>query len=83
MKVPVVTVYTSPGCPGCVLTKRHLERRGVAFSEVNISDDPLNLDAIRELGFSSAPVVCASTADGELVWGGYRPDRIDMLAGVK
>lgn len=76
-----VTVYTSgPSCMACTLTKRHLDRRGIAYTEVQIAEDPGTLDAITYLGFGTAPVVCAATADGEQSWDGYRPDRIDALA---
>jgi glutaredoxin-like protein NrdH len=64
----------------CTLTKRHLDRRGIDYTEVSISSDDNILEAIQYLGFNTAPVVCASTPDGELAWDGYRPDRIDALA---
>lgn len=80
MSRPVVTVYTSgPSCMQCRMTKRHLEGRGIPFSEVAIDSDDNILAAITELGFTTAPVVCASTWKGEESWDGYRPDRIDAL----
>jgi glutaredoxin-like protein NrdH len=75
---PVVTVYTTLGCPGCTLTKAHMAKRGIAFTEVSIDDD--TRAAITFLGFTSAPVVCARTPEGrEVTWAGYRPDSIDAL----
>jgi glutaredoxin-like protein NrdH len=74
-----VTVYTSLSCTGCTMTKRHLDKRGVSFTEVRIDSDPLILEAIQELGFTSAPVVCANVDGVELSWAGYRPDRLDSL----
>ena len=78
-----VTIYTSgPSCMACVQTKRHLDRRGIAYTEVPIdSDDGIAAAAI-ELGFTTAPVVCVATADGEQSWDGYRPDRIDSLGAA-
>lgn len=79
----LVTLYTSgPSCMACTLTKRHLINRGIAYTEVPIDSEPSIYEAISEMGFTTAPVVCASTADGELSWDGYRPDRIDALAVV-
>ena len=75
-----VTVYTTPNCMGCVQTKRHLDRRGITYAEVPISDD--NRDAIVYLGYTSAPVVCANVNGAEQHWSGYRPDRIDALVEV-
>lgn len=80
----VVTVYTSgPGCQACTLTKRHLDKRGIAYTEVAIDSSPGIFDAAQFLGFTTAPIVCASTPDGEQAWDGYRPDRINALAGAK
>lgn len=79
----MVTVYSAgPGCQACSLTKRHLVLRGVAFTEVAIDSDAGIAAAAVELGFATAPIVCASTPDGEQLWDGYRPDRIDKLAGA-
>lgn len=76
-----VTVYTTgPGCMACTLTKRHLERRGIPYAEIRIDSDDNILAAINELDLTTAPVVCASTSNGEQYWDGYRPDRIDALA---
>ena len=81
--MPVVTVYTAgPSCQACAMTKRHLDRRGIPFTEVPIDGDEHIIEAINELGFTTAPVVCASTPGGELSWDGYRPDRIDALAAA-
>lgn len=69
----IVTVYTKPDCVACDQTKRHLRKRGVAFTEGDVA-------AVRDLavsrGIMAAPVVVA----GPEIWGGYRPDRIDALA---
>ncbi|OIN79993.1 glutaredoxin family protein [Mycobacterium malmoense] len=78
-----VTVYTAgPACMACTQTKRHLERRGIPYTEIPINENIASAGiraAIAELGFSTAPVVCVSTHSGEQAWDGYRPDRIDAL----
>lgn len=73
-----VTVYTTDNCMGCVQTKRHLDRRGIPFTEVAIDDD--TRAAILSLGYTAAPVVCANVDGRERMWSGYRPDSIDDLA---
>ncbi|ATW61081.1 NrdH-like glutaredoxin [Mycobacterium phage Andies] len=78
----VVTVYTKDDCQGCTLTKKHLEKLGIAYTEVPVDSDPGIRAAIEELGYSTAPVVCASTDEGELHWGGFRYDRIKALKAV-
>lgn len=69
----MVDVYTVPNCQPCTLTKRRLDAKGITYTESDI-------DAITErakaAGIGSAPVV---VVDGQIAWGGFRPDRIDAL----
>ncbi|KWX66833.1 glutaredoxin domain-containing protein [Mycobacterium sp. NAZ190054] len=75
----IVTVYTNgPSCMACTQTKRHLEKRGIAYTEQPLDED--NTAAAIELGFTTAPVVCVSIDGAEQSWDGYRPDRIDAIA---
>lgn len=78
-----VTVYTAPHCPACTMTKRHLDRRAIPYTEVSIDSDPGILAAAQELGLRQAPIVCAEGGlNGDQwahAWDGYRPDRIDAL----
>lgn len=39
-----VEIYTTPTCPYCVAAKRLLTKKGVAFTEIDVSRDP----ALRE-----------------------------------
>ena len=73
-----VTVYSQPACHACVMTKRHLDRRGIAYTELPINDDVRA--AAMELDIASAPVVCVSIDGVESWFGGYRPDRLDEIA---
>ena len=76
----ITTVYTSgPSCMACTMTKRHLDRRKVPYTEVPIDSEPAIMDAVEELGLTTAPVVCVSVDGVESYWDGYRPDRIDAL----
>jgi glutaredoxin 3 len=34
-----VLVYTTPSCPYCVMAKRLLTRKGVAFQEIDVATD--------------------------------------------
>lgn len=75
-----VTVYTKPGCPPCNATKRHLVKACIPFAEVPISEQDDVMAAIAE--FSTAPVVRVVTSSGEeFAFAGYRPDRLNALAG--
>ena len=41
-----VIVYTTRICPYCVRAKQLLTRKGIAFREVEVSDDPLERQAL-------------------------------------
>lgn len=70
-----VTVYTKPACVQCNATYRALDKNGIEYKKVDISQDPQALEQIRELGFMQAPVVITETDS----WAGFRPDKIDEL----
>lgn len=73
-----VTVFTTgPSCHLCRVTKVHLKRRGIDFDEVRLDENPALAEKVRELGFTTAPVVLI---DDEDCWEGYSSDRIDELA---
>lgn len=77
-----VVVYTTPGCVQCVPTIRTLKRAGIVFTEVDITTDPAAhayVTGPRDqggLGYLTAPVVIASTINGDIDWNGFRPDLI-------
>ena len=35
-----VEIYTTPTCPYCAMAKRLLQKKGVAFAEIDVSRDP-------------------------------------------
>lgn len=74
----VVRVYSKANCQQCVATFRKMDSLGMAYV-VEDALDPGNLEAVKALGFLSAPVVVAGVS-GDDMWSGYRPDRIIELA---
>jgi glutaredoxin-like protein NrdH len=71
-----ITVYSKPACVQCDATYRALDKRGLDYTIVDISQDTEALEMVRGLGYLQAPVVVA----GETHWSGFRPDRITELA---
>ncbi len=71
----MITVYTLPSCVQCDSTKRLLNSIDVDYEEIDMSQDPIALEMVKTLGYSSAPVVIA----GEEHWSGFRMDRIKAL----
>lgn len=75
-----ITVYSTPACQQCRMTKHILERDGILYTPVDLSTD---LDAhrfvTRDLGYTSAPVVYAMYPDGHVEhWAGLRPDLLQQ-----
>jgi glutaredoxin-like protein NrdH len=71
-----VTVYTKPACVQCNATYRALDKKGIAYETVDLSQDPAALDRVRALGYMQAPVVVTEQDH----WSGFRPDKIEVLA---
>lgn len=72
-----ITVYTKPACVQCNATYKALDKAGLPYDVVDISEDADARDYVMALGYLQAPVV---VADGDH-WSGFRPDRIKSLAG--
>jgi glutaredoxin-like protein NrdH len=72
----MTTVYTKPSCVQCDMTKRYLDKAGVEYDTVDITEDPAALDMILEMGFQAAPVVISDAGN----WAGFQPDKLNLLA---
>ena len=70
-----VRVYTTPNCNQCAMTKMWLDKKGVHYTTVDLTDRANINDyaAVRALGYTSAPIVAIGT-DYEVHWSGFRPD---------
>ena len=71
-----ITVYSKPMCVQCDATYRALDKQGLDYTKVDLTEDPSALEFIKGLGYQQAPVVIA----GEDHWSGYRPDLIKAAA---
>lgn len=74
----MITVYTKPACVQCNATYKALDKAGVEYRVIDISEDAEARDYVMALGYLQAPVVVA----GDEHWSGFRPDRIRALATV-
>lgn len=72
----MITVYTKPACVQCNATHKALDKQGIEYNLVDITEVPEARDYVMSLGYLQAPVVVA----GEEHWSGFRPDRIKALA---
>lgn len=63
-----VTVYRTESCPYCVLAKRLLQKKAIAFEEVYLDRDPVRLQELKErLDWRTVPMIFV----GETFVGGY------------
>lgn len=71
-----IALYTKPDCTQCVATKRRLDKRGLTYTTVDITEDPDAYEFVLDLGHKAAPVV---VLDNGTSWSGMRPDLIDKI----
>ncbi|APX32839.1 NrdH-redoxin [Brachybacterium sp. P6-10-X1] len=71
-----ITVYSKPLCVQCDATKRALNKAGVAYDVVDITEDADALARIKSMGYVQAPVVITEQDH----WAGFRPDKIKALS---
>jgi glutaredoxin-like protein NrdH len=74
-----ITVYTKPACVQCNATYKALDKQGLKYEIVDITEVDEARDYVMALGYSSAPVVVA----GDVHWSGFRPDSIKALAVIE
>ena len=70
-----ITVYSKPACVQCNATYKALDKHGLAYRVVDVTQDSDARDYVLSLGYLQAPVVVA----GEHHWGGFRLDHIKQL----
>ncbi len=73
-------VYTKDNCVQCDMTKRLMDKIGVEYETINISENPAELDKLIEMGYRAAPVVVVTSETGIESWAGFQPDKITSLA---
>lgn len=65
--MPDVTLYTTDRCSRCVTAKELLARRGVSYSEINLTRDPDGrAELTRRTGMITFPQI---VIDGETIGG--------------
>lgn len=75
-------MLTKPQCVQCGMTKRELDKRGIEYKVIDITESEAALEWCRERDFRQAPVMVVgdmSTDDFD-AWSGFQPERIEGLA---
>lgn len=63
-----ISVYSTPNCPQCKMSKKMLDEAGVEYQDIDLSQDPEAMAMVKELGYTAAPVVVV----GKEHWSGFR-----------
>ncbi|MGB3161233.1 glutaredoxin-like protein NrdH [Carnobacterium sp.] len=71
-----ITVYSKPNCMQCNFTKKYLDDKGINYTLKDIFESEVALDEVKELGFTSVPVI---SVEGREAFNGFRPDLLDQL----
>ena len=71
-----ITVYTKPACVACNQTKKTLDKMGLSYNVVDITEDAAAYDKVVSMGFMSAPVVVTDEGGS---WAGYQPEKLKAL----
>lgn len=69
---PTLTIYTTPNCPSCHLTRQALDRAGLTDEVVDLSERLDLVGQMRSEGLLQAPIL----DDGTSRSAGFRPARI-------
>lgn len=76
-----IVVYSKPACSQCDNTYRHLDRKKLEYTIIDISEDKDAFEHVMSSGIMSAPLVEVTLDSGvKLSWGGYKYDEIESLA---
>lgn len=75
-----VTIYSKPNCPQCDATKRKFTKEGVAFREVDVTEDRRAFMRVRdEWGYQRVPVIEVRGEGFDVRWDGFRPERMKAV----
>ncbi|HFI0049263.1 TPA: glutaredoxin-like protein NrdH [Streptococcus suis] len=71
----MVTIYSKNDCVQCKMSKKFLDQHNVAYTEINLDEQPEYIEHVKSLGFSSAPVIETETES----FSGFQPSKLKAL----
>jgi glutaredoxin-like protein NrdH len=72
-----ITVYTKSECVQCDATFRTLDKAGISYKTIDVTENAEAQEHVRGLGYLATPVVYVSPTEH---WSGFRPDRLGSIA---
>lgn len=73
-----IDLYSKPNCPQCRMTKVWLEREGLQYNEIDVTQDAEAENRCRAMGYKELPVVVAASQH----WSGFRHSRLMELRAL-
>ncbi|MGN1057327.1 MAG: glutaredoxin-like protein NrdH [Comamonas sp.] len=74
----MIKIYSKPNCVQCSMTMRTLDRQGVSYEVVDVSQDNVAAEQLQAWGYRQVPVVQV----GEEHWSGFRPERLASISAT-
>lgn len=70
-----IIIYSKPDCVQCTATYRAMDKQGIPYQVIDLTQDAQALGQVRAMGYQQVPVIVA----GDQHWSGFRPDKISAL----
>jgi glutaredoxin-like protein NrdH len=74
-----ITVYTKPACVQCNATFKALDKAGISYQKIDVTQNAEAREHVMSLGYLAMPVVYVSPTQH---WSGFRPDRLGRIAAA-
>ena len=75
-----IKIWTKSNCVQCEQTKKQFIKEGITYKEYNLEENMDQLDAFKEQGLLSAPIIESEIG----TWSGFRIDKIgDLSKAIK
>ena len=75
-----ITIYSTPSCPYCKLTKDYLKEQGIAFTDIDVAANPTAAnEMVKKSGQMGVPVI---DIDG-LIIVGWNKSALEEALGMK
>jgi len=81
--MPKVTIYTTPVCPYCTLTKEFFKEHGIDYTEIDVSaDQEAAREMIKKSGQMGVPVIIVEKDGEENIVIGFAREKLSELLGI-
>ena len=74
----MIKIFSKPNCVQCSMTMRTLDRQGVQYTVIDVSQDAEANTLIQSWGYRQVPVVQV----GDEHWSGFRPERLASITAA-